>query len=160
MARISIPQGEGEDLYRLWSINPELAAPGAALSAAVYSSTIVPIRTRELMRIRIAEINNCRTCRETRVSDLDEHGISEDDYLNSANWATWPGYSPAERIAIEFADKFALDHLALDDAWFATARQHFTDEQLHGMSLMIGAWIAFGRMQTVFDVHLSCALRL
>jgi len=28
------------------------------------------------------------------------------------------------------------------------------------MSLMIGTWIAFGRMQTIFDVHLSCALRL
>ena len=75
-------------------------------------------------------------------------------------WATWPGYSPAERIAIEYAEKFALDHLALDSAWFAEAKVHYTDVQLHGMSLMIGSWIAFGRMQTIFDVHVSCALVL
>jgi hypothetical protein len=59
MARISIPSGEGEELYRLWSINPELTGPYTALSAAVYGSDLVSIRTRELMRKRIAEINVC-----------------------------------------------------------------------------------------------------
>ena len=89
-----------------------------------------------------------------------QHDLSEDDYLHVAEWATWPGYADPERIAIEYAEKFALDHLALDDAWFARAKAHYSDEQLHAMALMIGAWIAFGRMQTVFDVHVSCALRL
>ena len=59
MARISIPPGEGEELYRLWAMNPDLAAPAAAFSAAVYGSELVSIRTRELMRKRIAEINVC-----------------------------------------------------------------------------------------------------
>ncbi len=89
-----------------------------------------------------------------------QQDLSEDDYANVVNWQSYAGYSDADRIAIEFAEKFAIDHLALDDAWFAKAKQHYTDEQLHGMSLMIGAWIAFGRMQTVFDVHLSCPLVL
>jgi alkylhydroperoxidase family enzyme len=86
--------------------------------------------------------------------------MPEDDYAHVTEWATWPGYADDERIAIEFAEKFAVDHMALDDAWFTRARAHFSDEQLHGMSLMVGAWIAFGRMQTVFDVHVTCALRL
>ncbi len=59
MARISIPTGEGEELYRLWAMNPELAGPASALSAAVYGSDLVSTRTRELMRKRIAEINVC-----------------------------------------------------------------------------------------------------
>lgn len=59
MARIDIPAGEGEDLYRLWSMNPELTGPASALSGAVYSSDAIPVRTRELMRKRIAEINQC-----------------------------------------------------------------------------------------------------
>jgi hypothetical protein len=59
MARISIPPGEGEELYRFWAINPQLAGPASALSEAVYSSDLVSVRTRELMRKRIAEINAC-----------------------------------------------------------------------------------------------------
>ena len=59
MARISIPPGDGEELYRLWAMNPELAGPASKLSEAVYSSDLVSIRTRELMRKRIAEINAC-----------------------------------------------------------------------------------------------------
>jgi hypothetical protein len=59
MARISIGSGEGEELYRLWGMNPELTGPAAALSSAVYASDLVSIRVRELMRKRIAEINAC-----------------------------------------------------------------------------------------------------
>jgi hypothetical protein len=59
MARISIPAGEGEELYRLWAMNPELTGPAATLSASVYASDLVSIRIRELMRKRIAEINVC-----------------------------------------------------------------------------------------------------
>jgi hypothetical protein len=97
---------------------------------------------------------------ETRVAQLAQHQLTEDDYAHVAEWATWPGYSGADRIAIEYAEKFAIDHLSLDDAWFAKAEEYYTDEQLHGMALMIGTWIAFGRLQTIFDVHLSCALTL
>lgn len=59
MARISIPAGEGEELYRLWAMNPDLTGPASALSASVYASNLVSIRIRELMRKRIAEINVC-----------------------------------------------------------------------------------------------------
>jgi hypothetical protein len=59
MARISIPSGEGQELYRLRAVNPELAVPARALSAAVYGSDLVSIRAKELMRKRIAEINAC-----------------------------------------------------------------------------------------------------
>lgn len=59
MSRIEIPPGEGEELHRLWAINPELTRPASAMSAAVYASELLPVRTRELMRKRIAEINAC-----------------------------------------------------------------------------------------------------
>jgi len=91
---------------------------------------------------------------------LAQHDLTEEDYTHVSEWATWPGYSEADRIAIEYAEKFAVDHLALDDAWFDRARAAYTDEQLHGMAIMIGSWILGGRLQTVFDVHLSCPLVL
>lgn len=159
MARINLPPADDE-LIALWSVNPELSSAAAGLSAAVYTSDVVPIRTRELMRMRIAQINRCEVCLETRPSDQAAVGVSEDDYAHVTEWATWPGYSSAERLAIEFAERFAIDHLTLDDAWFELAREHYRDDELHAMAVMIGSWIALGRVQTVFDVHTSCPLRL
>jgi AhpD family alkylhydroperoxidase len=160
MARIELPPGDADELMRLWSMNTDLARAAVGFSSAVYASDLIPVRTRELMRMRIAQINQCEVCLETRLEDPSAAGIDEVDYEHVAQWATWPGYSAAERVAIDLAEKVAVDHMALDDAWFAVARAHFTDQQLHGMVVMVGSWIALGRVQAVFDVHTSCPIRL
>ena len=87
-------------------------------------------------------------------------GLTEEDYAHVAEWADWPGYSAEERIALELTEKYALDHMALDDEFFGRIRALYTDEQIHAMTIMIGSWILGGRLQTVFDVHMSCALRI
>lgn len=159
MARIDLP-GDGDELLGLWTLNPPLSAAAANFSAAVYDSDVIDVRTRELMRMRIAQINQCAVCLETRVGDSTADVPSDDDYANVANWSTWPGFSNAERVAVSFAELFATDHLALDDTWFAAARSHFSDEQLHAMAIMVSSWVALGRVQAVFDVHAACPLRL
>ena len=44
-----------------------------------------------------------------------------------AEWATWTGYSDAERIAIEFAERFEGDGAACDDAFFERLAEHFDE---------------------------------
>lgn len=126
----------------------------------MYDSDGVDVRTRELMRMRLAQINGCEVCLETRVADPGAVVPTEDDYANVANWRRWPKFSDAGRMAIGFAELFATNHGALDDAWFNAARHHFTDEQLHAMAIMVGSWLALGRVQAVFDVHTVCPLRI
>jgi alkylhydroperoxidase family enzyme len=91
---------------------------------------------------------------------LEPHGLSEELYAHVAEWRTHPGYSDAERIAIEYAEKFALDHLALDDAFFARMRRHYTDEQIMDIAICVGTWLMMGRITMVMDVNVSCPLRL
>ena len=59
MARIKIPDGPAEEVYRLWTMSPQLAGPASAFSEAVYSESMLPVRLRELLRMRIAQINQC-----------------------------------------------------------------------------------------------------
>ena len=58
MARLELP-GEGEETGRLFQLAPHVSGPAAALSGAVYGSEKLPVRLRELMRMRIAQINEC-----------------------------------------------------------------------------------------------------
>ena len=59
MARIEIAPGEGAESTRLFPARPELGAALTALSRAVLEHSQLPVREREVVRMRIAEINQC-----------------------------------------------------------------------------------------------------
>ena len=59
MARIDIAPGEGEEGTRLFQARPDLGAAMTALSRAVLQHSQLPVREREVVRMRIAEINQC-----------------------------------------------------------------------------------------------------
>ncbi len=59
MARIEVPQGEGLEASRLWALAPHLGTGVHALGKAVYEVSSLPIREREVARMRIAQLNEC-----------------------------------------------------------------------------------------------------
>ena len=59
MARIDVPDGDGEELMRLWGVNPDMGMVAATFSMKAYENSKVAIRERELVRMRIAQINDC-----------------------------------------------------------------------------------------------------
>ncbi len=89
-----------------------------------------------------------------------QHQLSEDDYARVAEWATWPGYTDADRLGIAFAEKFALSHHELDDAFFARMKEHYTDAEIFEISVAVGTWMAMGRITMIMDVAVSCPLVL
>jgi alkylhydroperoxidase family enzyme len=91
---------------------------------------------------------------------LAPHGLSEELYASVADWRSYPHYTAAERIAIEYAEKFALDHTRLDDAFFARMRGFYSDEQIMEIAICVGTWLMMGRIVMVMDAGVACALRL
>ena len=86
--------------------------------------------------------------------------LSEDLYAHVGEWQTHPGFTEAERIAIEFAEKFALDHISIDAAFFDRLRIHFSDEEIVEISVCVGTWLSLGRITKITDVSVSCPVRL
>ena len=126
MPRIDVPEGQADPEVRVWALRPEMGMAAGALSHAIYDQSIVPVRERELARIRIAQINGCAICLTWRKTDGASEVMTEADYANVAEWPTYDGYTERERLAIEYAEKFALAHETLDDDFFARlqARVH------------------------------------
>jgi alkylhydroperoxidase family enzyme len=155
MARITIPEGEGGELYQVWALSPELGAAVGALSEAVYGERLVAPRVREVARMRIAHINGCNVCQEWRFPEMADRGVTEELYAHVDD-PDAGDYSTAERLAIEYADKFALDHRSLDDAFFERMRAEFSDAEIVELTAMIGNWLAFGRFQAVLDIAEAC----
>ena len=159
MARVALP-GEGSDLERVWSLSPELGAAVGQLAAKVGGKGLeLPWRVREAARMRIAQINGCNVCLQWRFPEMADRGVDEELYAHVEDPASGD-YSEQERLAIEYAEKFALDHRSLDDAFFARLRAAFTDAEIVELTAMIGNWLAFGRFQAVLDVAEACAWAL
>ena len=155
MARLDLP-GEGSDLERVWSLSPDLGAAVGALASKVGGKGLaLSWRVREAARMRIAQINGCNICMAWRVPSLARHGVDEELYAHVEQPDNGE-YSTQERLAIEYAEKFALDHRSLDDAFFARMRAEFTDQEIFELTVCIGDWVAFGRMTAVLDLDEAC----
>lgn len=148
-----------------WSVkSPELGGALAAFSRAVYSSNRLPVRTRELARAVIAHDNECTVCVNTRFADDDSggSGVPEELYEHAPDWRTWPGYSDQERLAAEFAHRFATEHTVLrdDEDFWSRCAEHFSEELLADLALSCALWVGMGRVLRTLDIGQACQLTL
>ena len=159
MPNIEIPDGDAEPEVRVWALRPEMGIAAGGLSHAIYEQSIVPVRERELARMRIALINGCAICQQWRSTPGAQGQLVEDDYRHVLEYSTYANYSERERLAIEYAELFALDHHAIDDAFFARLRAAYTDAEILDLTVCIGGWVALGRTLHVLGLDDQCALR-
>jgi len=160
MARLDLPEGDAPEIVRIWELRPEMGEAVRDLSIAVYQKSRLHPRVREAARMRIAHINGCEVCRGWRIPELADAGVDEELYAHVEEWRDWPGYSEPERLAIEYAERFALDHKNIDDAFFARLREHFSDADILDLTICIGNWLAFGRLTMLLDLDEACETRV
>jgi alkylhydroperoxidase family enzyme len=153
VARIALRDGTEPEFFRAMEAADDLGAAALGLTSAVYRGNELPIRVREVVRMRIALINNCFACRGAR-----SEGLTEDLYEHVREWRTYPGYSAGERLAIDYAERFTQDHFAIDDEFMATLREHFTEREVLALTIAIGYFLAFGRVTQVLELYGACAL--
>ncbi|OBI59051.1 carboxymuconolactone decarboxylase [Mycolicibacterium fortuitum] len=142
--------------------SPEIGTAMANFTNAVYTKGRLPLRVRELARMVIALNNECVVCQNTRDSDGAAAGVDEDLYDHAAEWRSWPGYSAQERIAAEFAERFASDHTGLrdDEDFWERAGEQFDAELLTDLALSCAMWLGMGRMLRTLDIGQTCKITL
>ena len=153
MTRIAAPvSGMGEHID--WALlRPEMAAGMGKLSGAVYGNSQLSVREREAARWTIALINDCAVCRDTRARDGEAVGAGEPFYAEVTDWRTATGLSARERLAAEFAERFAIDHLAMDDALWARLHEAFSEDELADLTICCGCFLGMGRALAVVGVR-------
>jgi alkylhydroperoxidase family enzyme len=153
MARISFPErGHGEHVD--WALlRPEMAVGMGAISTAVYGNSRLPVREREAARWTIALINDCVVCQDTRARDGAAAGADEGFYSEVATWRTSEALSDRERLAAEYAERFALDHLAMDDDFWVRLRAAYADDEIADLTICCGMFLGLGRVMAVIGVR-------
>ena len=60
--------------------------------------------------------------------------------------------SPRERAAIRFAEKLAVDHRKVDDAFWSEMRSHFSEAEIVELAAHATLYIGFGRFNEIVGV--------
>jgi AhpD family alkylhydroperoxidase len=130
---------------------PEVAGALGSLRAALQAGTLPP-RLVELVRLRIAFHNQCRSCMSVRYQSAIDDGLTEGAVCSLERPADSEDLSPAERSALRFADLFATDHLSIDDAVYDDLRRHFSEDELVELGVHCAYAVGMGRLAATWRV--------
>ena len=67
-------------------------------------------------------------------------------------------YSVREKLCIEYAERFAVDHHNLGAEFFDRLHAHFDDREILELTALIARAMAFGRLTMVLDLWDACML--
>ena len=94
--------------------------------------------------MRIAQLNECTVCLTFRADTVKEQGLGEDFY-GAVGRPGESGLSQQERLAVDYAERFALDHTSIDDACIERLRSVFTDAEILDLTICCSAFLGLGR---------------
>ena len=144
----------------VWRLRPEMGAMVETMVRTVYGSSILPAEEREAARMTIARLNECNACATFRAPSVTAAGVGEELYAHLGEYEVHAGYSPRQRLAIEYAGRFATDHGGIDDELFARLRAAFSDAEVLDLTMCIAAYLGLGRALAVLGIEEHTPLEL
>ena len=81
-----------------------------------------------------------------------QQGLTEEMVADLADFEQ-ADFSEREKLALRFAERMALDHHRLDDAFFTDLREGFSDAEILELGMITGQFIGFGRLLAALDLE-------
>jgi AhpD family alkylhydroperoxidase len=130
-------------------------APKAAKALAQLShvaGATLDKRLKELVNLRISQINGCAFCIDMHWADLVKQGMDPRHVNAVAGWREAPRFfSDAERAALHWAEAVnALPQRTPSDADFEELRRHFSDGAVAELTFAVGAIRAWNMLNASF----------
>ncbi|WP_280464947.1 carboxymuconolactone decarboxylase family protein [Nocardia brasiliensis] len=154
---IDIPEGKDPIGYVWGEMVPGIGVAASQFSLAVYSHSTLGLREFEAARLRIAQINGCLFCQNWRTERAGEK--VEPEFADAVTeWRTTEAFDERTRLAAEYAERYALDHHSIDDEFWTRMFAEYSQAEVVELSMSIGSWLAFGRLNRVLGLDTACVL--
>ena len=154
---IDLPEGVDPILHVWGDLVPHIGVAASTFSMSVYEHSTLGLREFEAARLRIAQINGCLFCQDWRTERDGE--MVEDSFAEAVeNWRTTRDLDQRARLAAEYAERYALDHHGLDDGFWTRMKAEYSDREIVELSMCLGSWLAFGRLNHVLGLDAECVL--
>ena len=141
-----------QGLTRFFAHCPDLMMGMMSFAGAMKTKRTLPEKLVELVRLRIAFFNQCRSCMAIRYTDALNDGVTEDLVCSLEKPAEADNLTAAEKAAIRFGELMASDHLAIDDGVYDELREHFSEAQIVELGMWSAFCVGFGRLAATWHM--------
>lgn len=131
---------------------PELAKAFMIFTGAMSQAFTLRRRLLELVRLRIAFHNQCRSCMSVRYASALEDGLTEDLVCSLEKPMEAPDLTDAEKAAIHYADLAASNHLAISDETIDNLRKYYTEKEIVELCMYVAYCVGYGRMAATYRI--------
>lgn len=138
-------------ITRMLAHCPEMAKGVIGFVAAMKVNRALPERLIELVRLRVAFHNQCRSCMAIRYSSAADE-INEQLVCSLERPEEAQDLTESERVALDLADRFATDHLSITDDRFANLKKYFNEAQIIELMLNLALFVGMGRLAATLDM--------
>ena len=106
---------------------------------------------KDLIKIRVSQINGCVFCVDMHVKEAKLHGERELRLYHLPVWRESALFNDKERAALQWAETFTrlADH-PVSDADYAAVRAHFDEEELVALTYVINTINTWNRLNAAF----------
>lgn len=178
--RVFVPENQmgNANGYVMANYARNLTKAAVAFSQAAFMHSQLSFREFEGARTRIALINGCLTCQGFRparelgdyleyggngtASSVANNGPAPDEAFYEAvpGWRESSIFSDRERLAIEYAERVALDPHGVvnDEPLWSRMKLAFTDDEIVDFNCCIAGWLGLGRLTHTLGLDGFCGV--
>jgi alkylhydroperoxidase family enzyme len=110
---------------------------------ACFDEGTVEHTTKELLRVKLADVYGCGYCGTVRSLRAKTEGLTEDKIRLACDEGDNSSFSDREQLVLEWGTRLARDPASVDDALMARMKQEFTDSELVELGVLAAMCIGF-----------------
>ena len=144
---------------RVYAHRPDIMQSFMPFYIQLQTQGLLSRKLIELVRLGIAQINQCSACLSGRYEDSIAEGLTEE--MVDALWDVDGSdlFTEREKTAIVFGQKMARDHYSVTDDDFERLYRSFSEKEVVELLMDIAMFIGIGRMFAVIDaMNVVCSV--
>lgn len=129
----------------------EIGATWIEFCHRVFTQGRLPVRLKELVRIRMSVAEECGYCSSLRSKRAQAEGLTEEVVVQMVDIDGAPDLDEREKAALRYADLYRRDEIGTDEV-FDELRRHFDDEEIIELGVLCGMLDGGGKFVKALDV--------
>lgn len=144
--------GTASPLTRSLVNAPDVLETFMPFLAQIYAPGAVDLTTKELVIVRVSQLNACRYCLAAHRPAALDAGVPAEQLGAVCDELPLETLPERERVLVDWVDGYTLGPGGMDDELVARAMDHFRDDQLIELALVAGVTQLLNHYCTAFAI--------